>query len=123
MTLEQMRRYPQFVYFKNLNDPKTVEKAAQRKIVGGQPYGAGWSGGQVVGINFDENIVGKAVTLKDVTFEPAYGFVTTGIEKYLPWLPERGKLPGPIGSDPATPLKDPSKTNLIRDHFSTGRFW
>ena len=86
MTLEQMRRYPQFVHFKNLNDQKAVEYAAQRKIEGGHYDGPYIDGGSVAGINFNENIFGKGINLKEVTIELTGDPVTTGIEKYLPWL-------------------------------------
>ncbi len=86
--LEQFRfYYPQFVHFKSLSDPGTVEKAVIIKIEGGQSYGPFITGGHVVSINLDENIFGKGVDLKDVIFERSGEPVTAGIEKYLPWVP------------------------------------
>jgi len=91
MTLEQLRRYPQFVYFSDLNNPKTIQRVDERKIVGGKVYGHNnghelLGGGAVTAINLDQKLFGKGASFKEVTLALTDEPVTSGIEKWLPWL-------------------------------------
>jgi hypothetical protein len=76
------QQYPDFVRFRDLNDPKTIENVRRidmntdeiKKEDPRRPI-----------INF-ENAFGEGVDIKEVTIEITSDSVTTGIEKYLPWL-------------------------------------
>ena len=81
-------QYPQMVYFENLNNPKTVRSARRAKIEGGQWKDGLNYGGHVVSVWLDKKIFGKGVNLKSIAIEPTHDHITTGIEKYLPWLPK-----------------------------------
>lgn len=122
MTLEQLRHYSRFVSFKDLNNPETIQRAARLKIEGGQPAGPNtdiWMGGQVKGVNLDENIFGKGVIFKSVTVALTDEPITTGIEKWLPWLPQKTG-PGYLGSTTQRPFTDPSGTYLTSIAFNVG---
>ena len=79
---------PRFVYFKDINDPKTVSGANYRDL---------------------ERDFGAGVFLKQITTEIVKEPINLGIvDKFLPWLSERSKLRGSIGSAPETPFQDPT---------------
>jgi len=59
------KQYPEFVQFENLNEPMSVKSV------------------------YFEDSFGKGVHLKEVTIEMTDDPVTTGIEKWLPWIHTR----------------------------------
>jgi hypothetical protein len=84
------RLYPMFVRFRDINDPKTVERVDPSNLA----------------VSF-----GPSVRLARVTVEIADDSVTTGIEKKLTWLvvgyPEMRLVPasgGPVGDVPSSHL-------------------
>ncbi|MFH1159086.1 MAG: hypothetical protein V1721_09470 [Pseudomonadota bacterium] len=76
------KKYPNFVRFRDLNNPKTIENIRRpdmnlneiKKSDPRRPI-----------IDF-ESAFGKGVNLKEVTIEMTDEPVTWGIEKYLPWV-------------------------------------
>ena len=91
---------PRFVYFKDINDPKTVSGANYRDL---------------------ERDFGAGVTLKQITAELVKEPVNFGVvNKFLPWLSERSKLPGSIGSAPETSFQDPTGLWIKTFEFKTG---
>jgi len=91
---------PMLVWFRDPNDPKTVELVP--------PTGL-------------EKQVGSGVHLKRVTIESTSDHVTTGIEGKLPWLPKRKGVPGTITGAPLLTPNRP-ELNLTGIEFSTELF-
>jgi hypothetical protein len=91
---------PILVRFRNIDDPKTVERVSPYNLAGS---------------------LGSGVTLVNATIEIARDPVTTGIEKRLPWLPGKKGKPGSItGAMSATPNRP--ELNLTGYEFSTEIF-
>jgi hypothetical protein len=80
------KQYPNFVRFRSLDDPKTIENIRRpdmnmSEIQQEDP--------RRPIIDF-ESAFGSGVNLKEVTIEMTDDPVTQGIEKYLPWVPTIG---------------------------------
>ncbi|MEZ0223803.1 MAG: hypothetical protein ACAH83_04555 [Alphaproteobacteria bacterium] len=94
-------QYPEFVYFKNLNDQRTVRK-----------------------VKDFEGVFGAGVKLKDVTVEMTDDPVTWEVVKWLKWLPARKGVPGYFGYEPGHPhAYDPTGLRLSGGEFSKGKYW
>lgn len=94
--------YPMFVRFRDLNDPKTVERVGPKSM---------------------QKIFGDGVEIREVTIEMTSSPVSWGIEKWLPWLPERKKVRGTLGGGAENPFQDPTGLYLTGIEFSKGKFW
>lgn len=101
-TAQLTRDLPGFVTFDNLDDPKSIRGA---------------------GAHVMPQVFGDGVSLKKVSVEITDEPLTWGIEKWLPWLPERKKVKGYLGGSAKPPYEDPTKTYLTGVEFSRGRFW
>lgn len=87
--------YPQFVMFKDIDDPKTVT------LVKGARFDADRQ--EYIPVDNFEKIFGPGVKLKNITLEITDEPVTWGIEKWLPWLPDRyrGNIDGSLTTNSA----------------------
>ncbi|RXR28273.1 hypothetical protein [Sphingobium fluviale] len=91
---------PRFVYFKDMNDPKTVASASYLNL---------------------QRDFGYGVSLKQIEVETVNTPASFGnVERLLPWLSERANLPGSIGSDPDSPFKDKTGLWLKSIEFKRG---
>jgi hypothetical protein len=101
--------YPNLVYFKDINNPKTVTRARDfiKCPSDHNECSHRTSGGAF--LNTMEDAFGAGVRIESITLETTEDPVTKGIVgKYLPWLEEREKIKlGTLGGGPETPLKDP----------------
>ena len=91
--------YPMFVRFKDIADPKTVEKVDATNLVAS---------------------FGEGVTLQNIQIEMTSEEVTVGMAKLLPWLPNRRYVTGYLGSTADDILNDPTQTYLNGSEFSQG---
>ena len=94
-----VNRIPLLVRFRDLNDPKTVERVDPRDLA---------------------TSFGLGVRLKRATIEVAHGPLTTGIEKRLPWL-VGGWLEKPLFPR-VTPLRNIRDVPQVED-LTDGDFW
>ena len=106
--------YPWLYTFTDLNDPMSV------KLVKGGRFNVKQQK-NIMEDNF-ESIFGQGVTLKSVSVEITDEPITWGIEKWLPWLPERKNIKGYLGGNSKPPYDDPTKTYLNGVEFSRGKF-
>ena len=111
--------YPMFVTFTDLHDPKSVKKVLE--MVPDETPGN--QGIYNLTANHTEDIFGEGVKIKEVTIETTDEPVNWGIERDLPWLPQRKKMKGAIGGNSEWPYDDPTKTYLKGTDFTKGRFW
>ncbi|MEZ0225716.1 MAG: hypothetical protein ACAH83_14265 [Alphaproteobacteria bacterium] len=88
-------KYPMFVRFRDLKDPKTVEKVYGRKIYDEE---GNYIEKQKILMDRFEEVCGSGVKLKEMSVEIIEAPVTTGITNTLPWLlTMRGTLAGTGG--------------------------
>jgi hypothetical protein len=108
------KQYPQFVHFKDITDPKTVEQwceaetcASYEKIFVGRKT-----------IDF-KNI---GLKIKEVAIEMTEEPVTRAVDKLLPWLQDRHakRVMGYLGGPTTQPYDDPTKTYLNGIEFKQG---
>ncbi len=115
-------QYPMFVRFKDPKDPKTVENLLDMEPCTDSATGIPGNSLCLVKDHFEEAF-GAGVKLKEVTIEMTDDQVTWGVEKWLPWLPERKNVSGSLGGTPDKPFEDPTKTYLNGSEFHTGKVW
>lgn len=117
--LKDKNYYPMLATFTDLNDPRTVTPVITMKNVG-EP-------GNVMDVDNDrfEELFGAGVSLHSITIELTDEPITWGIEKYLPWLPDRfiNRARGYISASPDNYLSDPTGLRLTGIEFSKGRIW
>ena len=77
--------YPTFIYFKNIEDPITVEKVVEMEVCPGH---RGWPKRYCVKQDNFEEVFGSGVRLKSVTIQMTDDPMTAGIKNWLPWLPD-----------------------------------
>lgn len=75
------REYPVLVAFKDINDPKTLRSLLEIKN-NGPRYGRDY----IIASDHFEELFGSGIKLKEITVERTNDPITTGIEKYLPWI-------------------------------------
>jgi hypothetical protein len=78
-TTLDIKEYPEFVRFRDLKDPKTVENVLDMGKIDEH-------GNYTIKADHFEEMFGKGVKLKEITIEVTDAPVTTGIDKYLQWL-------------------------------------
>lgn len=119
VVLKDKNFYPMLATFTDLNDPRTVTPVITMKNIG-EP-------GNVMDIDNDkfEELFGTGVSLHSITIELTDEPITWGIEKYLPWLPDRfiNRARGYISASPDNYLSDPTGLRLTGIEFSKGRTW
>lgn len=106
-----VRFYPIMVMFKDINDPNSVTEII--KIKNTVPSPPKW---EIVENRFEE-LFGRGVVLKDITVEVTDEPVNWGIERHIPWLPDRKNM---VGSFP--PYQQGVRV-FKGDEFSRGKFW
>ncbi|MBL8712983.1 MAG: hypothetical protein JNM12_08790 [Alphaproteobacteria bacterium] len=97
-------KYPEYaplVTFSNLNDPTTARGVNYREM---------------------EKTFGSDVNIHEVTVEMTNDPITWGIEKWLPWLPQKFYARGTVTGGPKGPRDDPTGLYLQATAFSIGRF-
>jgi hypothetical protein len=109
--------YPMFVHFKDINNPKTVENVLDFERVGDQ-YPIHYR----IKADHTAKMFGQGVKIKEITLEMIDEPMTWGIEKWLPWLPQKKDISGVIGSTLNNPIYEGS-LGLTGVEFSMGRFW
>jgi hypothetical protein len=113
------RDYPMLVRFRDLTNPKTVERLCYTV----HPCDANpeaLSRTRALGL---EEAFGKGVRINEVTIEMTHEPVTWGeVDKLLPWFKARrqAKTKGPIGGTPEKPFEDPTGTWLTSKDFARG---
>jgi len=112
--------YPTFVHFTDITNPRTVSLARDLECPVTNNECDLRTGGRLS--MSMEKAFGESVRIKAVTLEMTEEPVTQGIiDQYLPWLSARAKLPGYLGSDPATPGTDPTGTWVQTGAFKKGK--
>lgn len=111
--------YPTIVYFTEPANPTTISLARDLECPAVHSRCDLQTGGHLSMTM--EKAFGAGVRIKSITLEMTEEPVTKGIvDKYLPWLNERAKLPGYLGSVPKEPGKDPSGTWVQTGAFKKG---
>lgn len=77
----QAERYPTFVRFRDLNDPKSVEDVRPSEVI--DKFKAAYPNRQIVS---PEEAFGHGVRIKEVTLEMTEETPTQTVGKFLPWL-------------------------------------
>ncbi len=95
--------YPRLVTFNDLKDPMTMKPVL---VVNGNGY-CGEKGVWSVKADYFEEYFGKGVKLKEITLEKTNDPITTGIEKWLSWVP--------CISQPKKPIETMLKNWQLRD--------
>jgi len=111
---ELKENFPKIVTFSDLNKPSSV------KLVYENTQYADRTEKKVNNFN---RLFGSNVSLHKIIVQITEEPVTWGIEKWLPWLPNRKNVKGYIGGTPDKPWEDPTKTYLTGVEFSKGKFW
>lgn len=114
--------YPQFVHFKDIDNPKTVELVMEMKSCGNPQSGIPRGMACIEKDRFEE-IFGEGVRLKSVTAEMTDEPITLGqVSRTLKWLEARRKArtKGAIGGSPDKPFYDPTNTYLTSGDFIAG---
>lgn len=106
--------YPQFVRFRSLSDPKTVENLLDFKSCGLRDI--------CLEKDHFEEAFGQGVKLKSVTIEMTEERVSFSMDRYLSWLPMKKGVAGVIGSTKDAILYKGS-LGLTGVEFSKGQFW
>ena len=114
----ELKHYPMLVTFSDVGNPKTVKNVLEVDMGDGS-YLTEYK----IKTDRFEEIFGEGVYLKKITVEMTDEPVTWGIEKLLPWLPDRKNVTGYLGGESEPPFDDPSKTYLNGVAFSQGKFW
>lgn len=77
----EVEQYPLLVYFRDAKDPKSVERVLEVSSNGKWPRHLSLTA------DHTEEIFGKGVKIEDVTLAVTDDPMTTGIVRFLPWLP------------------------------------
>ncbi len=109
--------YPEFLRFRNLDDPKTIQRVADKPAI--DVLKQAMPKGDIISF---EQAFGSNVKISQITIEITKDPVTRKIDDFLPWLAKRSQEKGPFGSDPAKPDIDPTGLYIDGTDFSYGNF-
>lgn len=110
-------QYPMFVSFRNIEDPKTVDRVFNVQFYGRRDSQGNYTGRKAQITDRLEKVFGNGTKIKEVTVEMTKDLSTRTIEKILPWLSSYydkrldGHRFGSIGAE-----------NLLANDLSAGDF-
>ncbi len=110
-----------FIQFQNINDPLSAREVCTPESC--SAIAKSYPKGHEPRMATFEDAYGPGVSVKEVTVEISTDDVTRGIEKLIPWLPQKLKTQGTLTADNPRkkPFSDPTGLYLGGDAFVIGR--